>query len=99
MNASEAVMNLAEEMADLQICLYEVIHLLDCDEDVEKFFKAKIDRTYSQINIPYIALDKVEHDGCLGCAFEYASEEEFPCIMCKGTGKDLDLYRKKVSDD
>jgi NTP pyrophosphatase (non-canonical NTP hydrolase) len=49
MNVSEAITNIAEEIADVEICLQEISYLLGCKEEMEDFVLKKLDRTYEPI--------------------------------------------------
>lgn len=46
-----ALENLVEEMADVEICLEQIKHLLSCHDSVEKIKERKINRQLERINI------------------------------------------------
>lgn len=46
---SRALDNIYEEIADVSICLDEVIHLMHCDDKVNEWRKLKIDRQFGRM--------------------------------------------------
>jgi NTP pyrophosphatase (non-canonical NTP hydrolase) len=96
MSVSEAIKHIAEEIADVEICLEEVTHLLGCEKELRDFIIKKLDRSYEPIKP--VEKDELEHDGCLGCRHESKTEDEYPCCKCKGTNptETYDFYRRKV---
>jgi hypothetical protein len=96
MSVSEVITNIAEEIADVEICLQEISYLLGCDKEMKDFVLKKLDRTYEPIKPT--EKDELSHDGCLGCRYESKSEDENPCCICKGTNptETYDFYRRKV---